>query len=163
MGAEIKTTEFDNVFTPTYENTDATRTWAATVFGDAEVTVKLCERDCKNTFKAKTRRDKDGNVFRRAFHITVLPGEKITIHLYRRASLVDLKQAQRMVKYAQEGIIAPALWDEATTWNGYKMIAWLGFNPEKYSPEVRPCLNAGCMEDWHTWETRGDEYPRTPA
>jgi len=156
---KIKSKGFGNVFKPTYETTDASRTWAATVFGDATVTVKLCERDCKNAFKAKTRRDKSGNVFRRAFHIAVVSGEKIIIHLYRGATLFDLKRAKGMVKRAQEGEVAPDLWDEANTWNGYKMIAWLGIDPDHYSPQVRPCLNVGCMDDWHTWETRGDEYP----
>ena len=156
---ELKPGRFKNVFVPDYEVTDAKRIWAASVFGDAKVIVKICVRDCKNPYKAKTRKDDSGHVFRQAFHIAAAPGEKIVIHLYRRATRFDLERAERMIERAKEGVFAQDLWVKATTWDGYKMVSWLQVDPEHYSPEVRPCLNSGCIEDWHTWETRGDEYP----
>lgn len=158
MSTKIKTTKFGSTFKPSLEADDASRVWAASVFGDVPVKLKLCERDCNYKYKAKTRRDELGQVFRRAFHITAAPGESITIHLYRRATEADLDRARRIVSDSRAGLLAN-IWKKTDSSLGFKMIAWLGHDPMKYSPEVRPCDDPHCVEDWHAWETRGDEYP----
>ena len=146
------------VFKPVTEATDASRTWAASVLADLPVVVKFCETACRNKAVTQVMTDDSGRNFRQAFHIGVKHGARFTIHLYREATRADLQRANQMIARLKNGIVCDRLWEEFTSGEGRYMNSWLPFDPETWSPELRPCTDPNCRRDWHEWEPddRGD-------
>lgn len=145
-------------FKPATESTDASRTWAASVLADLPVVVKFCEVTCPDKQVVHVSTDAEGRHFRQAFHIGVIYGSHFAIHLYQAATRSDLARARRMIERLKSGIVCDQLWKEAETFEGRRMDSWLTFDPEQWSPELRPCTDPNCVRDWHEWETSRDTY-----
>ncbi len=146
------------VFKPVTGATDTLRTWAASVLADLPVVVKFCEVRCPDKQLTRITTDAGGRHFRKPFHIGVKYGAHFAIRLYREATRADLAIARKMTARLQDGIVCDRLWEERKNREGRYMDSWLPFDPEKRSPELRPCTDTNCRRDWHEWETSGDTY-----
>lgn len=146
------------VFKPVTEATDASRTWAASVLADLPVVVKFCEAACPDKKTVQTSADAEGGHFRQAFHIGVKYGAHFAIHLYKGATRTDLAVAKQMITRLKNGIVCDRLWEEFDNGTGRYMNSWIPFDPEQWSPELRPCTDPNCVRDWHEWETSGDTF-----
>lgn len=153
MGAKIKTRKDLTTLSLDAPATDAERIWAADNLDP--LTVKIFFTDQR---KAKTRRAKNGEIYRGAFKITVAPGNgpHFALTLYRGASSADLERANRIIVQAKAGMFERHGWDRIEkftnqAFGGWIMDLWLHVSGEPEPDRLKECQTPGCVNQWHEW------------
>lgn len=139
--------------------TDEERIWAADNLG--QLTVKIYFSD---QMRAKTRSANTGDIYRRAFKITVAPGNGLhfALMLYKGASSADLERANRVIVRAKAGMFERHGWDRIEkfknqAFGGWVMDLWQRVSGEPEPDRLKACQTRGCVKQYHGW-VRGEQF-----
>lgn len=126
------------------------QTWAAVNLDPLPTRVVLDERE------AYIARNEDGQLFRFAFNITVVPAENsvFLVKMFAGASSEDLAQAQRLVERAKQGWFYDDIWDRQLFTKPRRAEGWimdrgLLTTGEEHRDVLMPCNEPACIEDYH--------------
>lgn len=132
-------------------------TWAAVNLDPRPTRVVLDKRE------AYIARTQDGQLFRFAFNISVVPAMNsvFLIKMFAGASSEDLAQAHRIIERAKQGYFYDDIWDRQLFTKPRRAEGWImdrGFltTDEDHKDALVPCNEPACIEDYHV-VLRGDE------